>query len=164
MADLHIDEINESMRNLVLAGIGAVAAGAEQGQKVVEELVRKGEGVVKQSKVANTELSRHAKDAASNALHDASAAAHNTAQEAAQGAKDVVGDVMDAALKARLSLMSDEERENYVAKVGELAQQIVEERKARAEQEAAEAEAQAAEHADEEAQEAQASDTETAAE
>lgn len=164
MADLHIDEINESMRNLVLAGIGAVAAGAEQGQKVVEELVRKGEGVVKQSKVANTELSRHAKDAASNALHDASAAAHNTAQEAAQGAKDVVGDVMDAALKARLSLMSDEERENYVAKVGELAQQIVEERKARAEQEAAEAEAQAAEHADEKAQEAQASDTETAAE
>lgn len=164
MADLHIDEINESMRNLVLAGIGAVAAGAEQGQKVVEELVRKGEGVVKQSKVANTELSRHAKDAASNALHDASAAAHNTAQEAAHGAKDVVGDVMDAALKARLSLMSDEERENYVAKVGELAQQIVEERKARAEQEAAEAEAQAAEHADEKAQEAQASDTETAAE
>lgn len=164
MADLHIDEINESMRNLVLAGIGAVAAGAEQGQKVVEELVRKGEGVVKQSKVANTELSRHAKDAASNALHDASAAAHNTAQEAAQGAKDVVGDVMDAALKARLSLMSDEERESYVAKVGELAQQIVEERKARAEQEAAEAEAQAAEHADEEAQKAQTSDTEATAE
>lgn len=141
MADLHFDEINESMRNLVLAGIGAVAASAEQGQKVVEELVRKGEGVVKQSKVANTELSRNAKDAAANALHDASAAAQSTAQEAAQGAKDVVNDVMDAALKARLSLMSDAEREAYVARVSELSQQIVQERKDRAEQEAQQAEA-----------------------
>lgn len=142
MADLHVDDISESVRNLVLAGIGAVATGAEQGQKVVEELVRKGEGIVQHSKVANAELTRNAQDAASQALHDAGETAQKTAQEAVSGAKGVIDDVMDAALKARLSLMSDEDREQYVQRVSELSEQIVREREERKAQEEAERKAQ----------------------
>ena len=53
MADF---DLTEGLRKMFLAGVGAVATGAEKTQEVVEELVKKGELTVEQGKTLNQEL------------------------------------------------------------------------------------------------------------
>ena len=50
------------MKNIVLAGIGAVAATSEKAKDVVDELVKKGELTVEQGKVLNEELKHNIKE------------------------------------------------------------------------------------------------------
>ena len=51
-------DIGKDLKNILLAGIGAVAATAEKSQALLDELVKKGELTVDQGKVLNEEL-RH---------------------------------------------------------------------------------------------------------
>ena len=48
--------INEDLKKVLLAGIGAVATTAEKAQEVVDTLIKKGEITVEQGKVLNEEL------------------------------------------------------------------------------------------------------------
>lgn len=50
------------MKNIVLAGIGAVAVTSEKAKDVVDELVKKGELTVEQGKVLNEELKHNIKE------------------------------------------------------------------------------------------------------
>lgn len=94
-------DLGEGVRKVLLAGLGAIATGAEKSQQVIEDLVRKGELTVEQGKELNEELSRKAAKAA--------------------------GDTQDSILRARLKNMSAEERAAYAQKVADLAANIDEE-------------------------------------
>lgn len=51
--------IQEDMKKILLAGLGAVAVTAEKSKELVGELVKKGELTVEQGKVLNEELRRN---------------------------------------------------------------------------------------------------------
>ena len=93
-------DFGEGLRKIVLAGIGAVATGAEMGTQIVDELVKKGELTVEQGKALNEELSRKAAKAAS--------------------------DTQDTILRARLECMTPEERAAYADKIRDFAAEIAE--------------------------------------
>ncbi|MBT1165610.1 phasin family protein [Bifidobacterium simiarum] len=115
MAEFNFNNLGDGLRTIFLAGVGAVATGAEKGQQIVDELVKKGEISVEQGKVLNSELSRKAQGAAKDAFSTAS----GVASDAADKAREAFTGVQDAALKARLAGMSSEERAAYAAKVQE---------------------------------------------
>ena len=58
-----MDQLNDGIRKLILAGIGAVAATKEKSEVILDELVKKGELTVEQGKVLNEELKHNIKDA-----------------------------------------------------------------------------------------------------
>ena len=90
--------IAEAARKAFLAGVGAVAIGAEKTGELVDELVKKGELTVDQGKDLNRELTVKAK-------------------ETVEGAQDTL-------LKARLASMTAEERAAFVARARELASDL----------------------------------------
>lgn len=57
-----IMELNEGLKKILLAGVGAVAVTAETAKDVVDNLVKKGELTVEQGKVLNEELKQNAKE------------------------------------------------------------------------------------------------------
>ena len=127
--------IGESLRDIMYAGIGAVAITAEKGKEVVDMLVEKGELTVDQGKQLNQELQRKAGDAARN--------------------------VRDSAVETRMKAMTPEEREAFAAKVAEVAaaQNAEDAEKAAAEAaEAVEVEAEVVEVEEAAAEEASAED------
>ncbi|MDO4797004.1 MAG: hypothetical protein Q4A01_03185 [Coriobacteriales bacterium] len=91
-------DLGEGARKVFLVGVGAIAAGAEKSQQIIDELVKKGELTVEQGKVLNEELTRKATQAAS--------------------------DTQDAFLRSRMASMTPEEREAYVQKVAAMATEI----------------------------------------
>lgn len=58
-----MDQLGESIRKLILAGIGAAAVTKEKSEGLLKELVKKGELTVEQGKVLNEELKHNLKDA-----------------------------------------------------------------------------------------------------
>lgn len=56
-----MERLSDSMRKIILAGIGAVATSAEKSKDVLDELVKKGELTVEQGKVLNEELKHNVK-------------------------------------------------------------------------------------------------------
>lgn len=56
-------DINDNIRKLILAGIGAVSATTDKSQKIIDELSQKGEEVVNQGKVLNERLRHDVKEA-----------------------------------------------------------------------------------------------------
>lgn len=58
-----MDQLGESIRKLILAGIGAAAVTKEKSESILRELVKKGELTVEQGKVLNEELKHNLKDA-----------------------------------------------------------------------------------------------------
>lgn len=58
-----MDQLGESIRKLILAGIGAAAVTKEKSESILRELVKKGELTVEQGKVLNEELKHNIKDA-----------------------------------------------------------------------------------------------------
>ena len=58
-----MDQLGESIRKLILAGIGAAAATKEKSESILKDLVKKGELTVEQGKVLNEELKRNVKEA-----------------------------------------------------------------------------------------------------
>lgn len=55
-------ELGESLKNILLAGVGAVAITAEKSAEIIDALVKKGELTVEQGKVLNEELKRNIKE------------------------------------------------------------------------------------------------------
>lgn len=94
----------ETFRKIFLAGVGAVATGAEKSQQLIEDLVKKGELTVEQGKSLNEELGRKATKAAA--------------------------DTQDSFLRMRLQTMTAEERKEYAKKVADIAADIEEKEKA----------------------------------
>ena len=90
--------LGEGVRKVFLAGVGAIATGAEKSQQIIDDLVKKGELTVEQGKVLNEELTRKANKAAS--------------------------DTQDSILRSRLERMTAEERAAYAQKVADFATQI----------------------------------------
>ena len=58
-----MDQLGESLRKLILAGIGAAAVTKEKSESILRDLVKKGELTVEQGKVLNEELKHNIKDA-----------------------------------------------------------------------------------------------------
>ena len=95
MADLNL---TDGLKTIFLAGIGAVATGAEKGQEVVDKLVEKGELTVAQGKAVNEELKHTIKNAA--------------------------GDTSEAVLRAKLKAMTPEERAAWVKSAQKIADDL----------------------------------------
>lgn len=113
------DDLSNGVKKAFLAGVGAVAVGAEKSQELVDDLIKKGELTVEQGKVLNEELTRKV--------------------------KETTADASEEVLRARLRVMSSEERAEWVARAARIAEELdAEEAEAVAEAEA-EAEVEEAE-------------------
>ncbi len=95
-------DIVDGLNKAFLASVGAVAVTAEKSQQVIDDFVKKGELTVQQGKDLNAELTRKVKETFDTTVTSAS----------------------DAALRAKLEVMTPEERAAYAAKVAEVAAQI----------------------------------------
>ena len=62
-----MDKITDGIKDLLLAGIGAVATTAEKSSKLLDELVKKGELTVDQGKALNQELRHKAEEVKASA-------------------------------------------------------------------------------------------------
>lgn len=113
------DAVVENIRKTFLAGVGAVATGAESATKLIDEFVKKGELTVAQGKDLNAELT--------------------------QKVKETAGSAEDTVLKARLSVMSAEERAAYLKRAAELAAELDAEAAKKAAEKAVEVEAEVVE-------------------
>ena len=89
-------DLGEGLRKVVLAGIGAMAAGYEKSAEIVEDLVKKGELTVEQGKSLNTELKRKVGEALVNDADKAEAKAKaKSADGASETSADETGDADD---------------------------------------------------------------------
>lgn len=61
--------INDELKKIFLAGIGAISMTYEKGQELVSELVKKGDLSLQQGKVLNEELKRKAQDTAKKVVN-----------------------------------------------------------------------------------------------
>lgn len=61
--------LGESMKKVILAGIGAIAITAEKSKALIDELVEKGELTVEQGKILNEELKHKVKEKESETIH-----------------------------------------------------------------------------------------------
>ena len=90
------DNIIGGFKDIFLAGVGALAIGAEKSKDLIDQLISKGELTVEQGKELNEELKHKAADTATD-LHEDLIAAH-------------------------LATMTPEQRQAFAAKVAELAE------------------------------------------
>jgi len=63
-------DFTDTIKNLLLAGVGAVAVTAEKSKEIVGELVKKGELTVEEGKSLNEELKRKADEKFNNCVMD----------------------------------------------------------------------------------------------
>ena len=87
--------LGDGFKGIFLAGIGAVAIGAEKGKELVDQLVARGEMTVEQGKQINTELKHRASNLESSSRRDT--------------------------IEARMSMMSPDERVEFANIVREMA-------------------------------------------
>lgn len=87
--------VTDGLKNILLAGIGALAITGEKGKELIDTLVEKGELTVEQGKEINAELTHRVSEVATAAR--------------------------DTALEARMKAMTPEEREAFVEKVTRMA-------------------------------------------
>jgi polyhydroxyalkanoate synthesis regulator phasin len=59
--------LEDTLKNIFFAGVGAVSLSAEKSKKVIDKLVEKGEITVEQGKAMNKELKHKAEEAAGEA-------------------------------------------------------------------------------------------------
>ncbi|SEH54929.1 MULTISPECIES: phasin family protein [Atopobiaceae] len=98
MAGVDFDSMSDLARKVFLAGVGAVATGAEKSQEVVADLIEKGELTVEQGKAVNEELKRKVSQATE--------------------------DTTDSLLRAKFKTMTPEERAEWVAKAQKIAEDL----------------------------------------
>lgn len=121
------EDLSNGVKKAFLAGVGAVAVGAEKSQELVDDLIKKGELTVEQGRALNEELTRRVKETTAEASEEV--------------------------LRARLRVMSPEERAEWLARATRIAEELA------AEEAAAAAEAEGAAEAEEaEAEEAEVED------
>lgn len=92
------DDMADGVKKIFLAGVGAVAVGAEKSQELVDELIKKGELTVEQGKKLNEELTRKVKETTNAAS--------------------------DEVLKAKFRGMTPEEREEWLAAAQKIAEDM----------------------------------------
>lgn len=92
------DDITEGVKKVFLAGVGAVAIGAEKSQELIDDLIKKGELTVEQGKSLNEELTRKVKETTNSAS--------------------------DEVLKAKFRGMSAEERAEWIANAQKISDEI----------------------------------------
>lgn len=59
-----LSELGNDLKNILLAGVGAVAVTAEKSEMLIKELVKKGELTIEQGKALNEELKHKIKEQA----------------------------------------------------------------------------------------------------
>ena len=85
----NMPDFGEGLRKIFLAGVGALAATAEKGQELVNNLVARGELTVEQGKKLNSELALKANEKSAS-LKEQAQEATQTGRDAAAGIKDQV--------------------------------------------------------------------------
>ncbi len=88
---------NDPIRQIFLAGIGALAIGAEKSQEVIDQLVKKGQITVDQGKEMTKDISSQA--------------------------EENFDKVRDEIITAHMKTMTKEERDAFAARVAEIAAQ-----------------------------------------
>ncbi len=92
------NSIGEDLKEVLLAGIGAMAVTAEKTQQIVDKLIKKGEITVEQGKVLNEELKHKAKERVKETISKS-----KLAVEAVIDNLDKMSGEEIAALKAKLA-------------------------------------------------------------
>ena len=93
-----MDSTNNPLQQIFLAGVGALAIGAEKSQEILNDLVAKGQITVDQGKDIANDLSKQT--------------------------KDDVAKVRDDIISAHMKTMTPEERDEFANRVAELAASI----------------------------------------
>ncbi len=96
-----MEKISDSMKKIILAGIGAAATTAEKSKEILDELVQKGELTVEQGKVLNEELKHNVKQTIKK---------ETPAEEKTEDITDVLKSMTPeqiAALKAQIAKMEE---------------------------------------------------------
>ena len=62
-----MEKLSDSMKKIILAGIGAAATTADKSKEILDDLVKRGELTVEQGKVLNEELKHNVKKAGTDA-------------------------------------------------------------------------------------------------
>ena len=93
-----MDSSNNPLQQIFLAGVGALAIGAEKSQEVLNDLVEKGQITVDQGK--------------------------DIAQNLSNQTKDDMAKVRDDIITAHLKTMTRDERDEFAARVAEMAANI----------------------------------------
>ena len=99
-------DLGKDLKNLLLAGIGAVAVTAEKSQAMLDELVKKGELTVEQGKVLNEELKHNVEKKIKDSV--TVQVVPTTGDELMRCIEDLTPDQL-AALKAKLDALKPEE-------------------------------------------------------
>lgn len=66
-----MEHVTDSVKKVLLAGVGAAALTAEKAQKIADEFVKKGESIVKDGRTSNEELKRDVKSKVKAKVKDA---------------------------------------------------------------------------------------------
>ena len=93
--------IAEGLKDVFLAGVGAMALGAEKTQELVESLIAKGEITVEQGKAINSEVLKQAQATAERVGQQAQTAAGEAAGEAQAAASHLTDQAKTAAELAK---------------------------------------------------------------
>ena len=93
-------DLGKDLKNLLLAGIGAVAVTAEKSQALLDELVKKGELTVEQGKVLNEELKHNVE----KKIHWISCSGNRKKKESQHGSLHGARDVRDGTSSAQRCL------------------------------------------------------------
>ena len=104
-------DLGKDLKNLLLAGIGAVAVTAEKSQALLDELVKKGELTVEQGKVLNEELKHNVEKKIKDSV--TVQVVPTTGDELMRCIEDLTPDQL-AALKAKLDALKPEEAAEVV--------------------------------------------------
>lgn len=92
-----MEKLSDSMKKIILAGIGAAATTADKSKEILDDLVKRGELTVEQGKVLNEELKHNVKQAGKKEETDAADLLKGLSPE------------QIAALKEQLARMDEEE-------------------------------------------------------
>ena len=102
-----MEKLSESMKKILLAGIGAAATTADKSKEILDDLVKRGELTVEQGKALNEELK-----------HNVKKTVKNEQTEAADLLKGMTPEQI-AALKEQLARMEEEEDQEEEEASGE---------------------------------------------
>ena len=99
-----LNGIGEDLKEVLLAGIGAMAVTAEKTQQIVDKLITKGEITVEQGKVLNEELRHKAKDKVKASI--------SKSKLAVEAVIDNLGNMSEEELAALKAKLADLEKPN----------------------------------------------------
>jgi polyhydroxyalkanoate synthesis regulator phasin len=100
------NSISDDFKEVLLAGIGAMAVTAEKTQQIVEKLIKKGELTVEQGKVLNEELRHKAKEKVKETISKSKLAVESVIDNLDKMSEEEI-----AALKAKLADMEKPDAE-----------------------------------------------------